>query len=376
MKTTLLIIALFLVNINIYSQGNNISVELKPDTSLEGINFSCLKVLDGRYFKENIGFVTRGSGKNNTGVQLLGEFEEYLAETITKLLPRENEKPRLVLIIRDITISENIGTMTQIGFCNVEIEFTKQIDTVLYSLGIFHANMTENKSGIKYSHDKRILMGLEMCFRKFDKTDWIDNKGILIEDINRKTLFDFKIPPPKGAYISFNQMAKKTPLDSISFDIIQANKSKKYEVYSITTKKKINIEPVHFVSDGESIYLRVNRSQFIKSKSYGKYIYFEGRVTTTVKHENAARAFGAGLAFGLGGIAGGVIFSLATGATSNNSTLKGVVLETETGNLKMVTDMYLHRITTPFPLMLKEYRKSKRKLTDKEKVITQLNTNF
>ena len=371
MKKTILIIALILLNLITYSQATNITIELKPDSSLKGIHFSCLKVLDARYFKKSLGFVTRGSGKNKTGVQLLGNFEENLEKTITTLLPKGNDSPKLVLIIKDITISEHIETMTQIGFCNVEIEFAKQVDTLLYSLGILHANITENKSGIKYSHDKRILNGIEACFRKFDKTDWRNMDGALIKDINHRTLFDFKNPPPKGAYISFNQMAKKTPLDSINFEIKRANRSKKFAVYSIETKKRINIEPVQFVSDGKNIYMRINQSQFIKSRNYGKYIYFEGKVSAAFSTGGrVATAFAVGL---VGGLVGATIFAVAS---NNDAKVKGVVLETETGNLKIITDMYLYRITKEFPGMLTEYRKSKRRITDKEKVIINLNSKY
>ena len=67
---------------------------------------------------------------------------------------------------------------------------------------------------------------------------------------------------------------------------------------------------------------------------------------------------------------------MLSNGTSTNTTIKGVVIDTETGSLKFVTNMYLYKITKPYPLMLKEYRKSKRKLADKEKVIFELNAKF
>jgi len=95
---------------------------------------------------------------------------------------------------------------------------------------------------------------------------------------------------------------------------------------SVETKKKINIEPVQFVSDGENIYMRINQSQFIKSRNYGKYIYFEGKVSAAFSTGGrVATAFAVGL---VGGLVGATIFAVAS---NNDAKVKGVVLETESG---------------------------------------------
>ena len=75
---------------------------------------------------------------------------------------------------------------------------------------------------------------------------------------------------------------------------------------------------------------------------------------------------------------GGVFFISPTPYhnQATNNTIKGVVLDTETDELKVVTDMFLHTLTKPYPLMLKEYRKSKRRPDDKRKVIEALNSKF
>jgi len=62
--------------------------------------------------------------------------------------------------------------------------------------------------------------------------------------------------------------------------------------------------------------------------------------------------------------------------SSVNIKVKGIVIDTDNGNLKFVTDKYLYGLIKEYPSILKEYRTSKRKLADKEKVIMQLNAKY
>ncbi len=367
MKQLLLSILLFL-GVSTYAQSDSIIFELNTDSALTNIDFSCSKIIDARNNKENIGVIKNGKKP----VYFKGGFTTHLKETIDKLLPANKNKTELVLIIRDFTIMEDIGTQNQYGYCYIEIEFAKYLDTVLYTLGVFNANIAENSTKVKYNHDKRILKTLEKCIKKFNASNSTNNIGDIIKKIPNDTILDYKNCPKKGAYMSYNQMIRNTPLDSVNFEIEKTNKSK-YEVYSINTKNPINQKQIQFISDGDNIYMQYNLNQFLKSKTYGKYIFFEGRIPTTYNTSvDNTTAFIVSFSFG---VVGGIIF-LPSSATSTNNQHKGVVIETETGNLKMVTDMFLYRITKPYPLMLKEYRKSKRKPSDQAKIIIELNKQF
>jgi hypothetical protein len=376
MKKTLLVLLSILVYLNISAQSS-ITIKLKPDTVLKGIQFSCLKVLDARDYKENIGYFTRGITHNGTQVKLPGEFNEYIEKTITELLPQEN--PKLVLIFRNFSVSENIGTQNQYGYCNIEIEFAREEDTALYSLGTFYANISEHANKIKYSHEKRILLGLEECFRKFDNSDWKNNNGTLIKEIKPELDYDYKTVPPAGVYFNYNQTLRKSPAE-FEFEIKLAKQSKDVTTYSIDFKNKVNLELILFVSDGKHIYMRANQTQFIRSGAYGKYIYFQGRVPITTNTEQSVYLVslrGAGFGALVGGIAGGLLFTIASSnGTSTNTSTKGVILDTETGNLKVITDLYIYKITKDFPEIIKEYRHSNRKLADKEQVIINLNSKY
>jgi len=269
-------------------KASDITVTLTPTSALSGIKFSSLKIIDDRIFKGNIGYVTRGKlVPNNKKIVFPEKFETYMEKTLNILLPKKKESNNLVLIFKRFTVSEKIGTLNQYGFFNIEIEFARQVDTLLYSLGTFNANISANNSRVKYTHAERILKGLVVCFRKFDKTEWKSNQGILIEKHHETISYDYKSVLPKGVYLNYRQMIKKSPLDSINFEIKQVKQSKRYVAYEIDFKGKINSDLVNFVSDGTTIYIHANRNHFLKSKCYGKYIYFQGKVPIPTNTNNA-----------------------------------------------------------------------------------------
>ena len=373
MKKLVLVVFLMIESI-VYAQNVVHIIRLNPDSALKSIRFSCLEVLDARTNKENIGV---GIGKANAIAQFEGSFIEHLKTTLAKILPQEEGKLGLIVIIRDLEISEKTEGTSNQGFCRVEIEFAKKVDTLLHSLGIFDAHIVSKGSDITSSHDKRILLGLEECFRKLDETNWENAKEFIIEDINHQWVYDYKSIPPKGVYLSYQQMVRRTPLDSVELKIKQLNDSKKNPVYNVKINKTDNPKQIQFVSDGESIYIRSNRYQFIKSTLLGKYIYFRGKFQT---RSNSEIDLATGAAYVMAGVITGILAGIVIvptgGESGSNTPINGLVIETETGQLKGLTDFYIVNITKPFPEILKEYRASKRNLEAKENVIKQLNSKF
>jgi hypothetical protein len=374
MKKLALFIVLIISSWVGYSQNVVHIIRLNPDSALRDIRFSCLEVLDARTNKENIGFPI---GNANAVAQFEGSFVGHLKSTFDKILPQEEGKLGLIVIIRDLEISEKTEGTSNQGFCRVEIEFAKKVDTLLHSLGIFDAHIVSKGSDITSSHDKRILLGLEECFRKLDETNWENAKKFIIEDIDHQWVYDYKNIPPKGVYLSYQQMVRRTPLDSVELKIKQLNDSKKNPVYNVKINKTDNPKQIQFVSDGESIYIRSNRYQFIKSTLLGKYIYFRGKFQT---RSNSEIDLATGAAYVMAGVITGILTGIVIvpigDSTGSNTPINGLVIETETGQLKGLTDFYIVNITKPFPEILKEYRASKRNLEAKENVIKQLNSKF
>ena len=350
------------------AQFLSIAIELSPDSALTGFDFTCSQVIDGRYNKNNIGQIYRDRKKIE--IHFINEFTEHLKSSTDKLLPHSTEKIPLVLIFKELSVFEKIDISHKYGTCNVKIEIAKQVDLSLYSLGIFSSTITATKGNIQYTHGKRVIESITECLKKFDKTKWRSNKGILIKKGKSNYKFDYKNIPPKGIYLSYNQLSMKSPIDSLKFTINLNNKSIHFPAYKLDMDNIFIKEQAQFISDGKNLYMRSNQFQFVKATSFGKYIYFQGRVPIKSKADNKIAT-----AAIIGGLTGVMIFA-ATSSKSTNSKGKGIVLETETGILKLVTDLYLLKITKPFPLMLQTYRKSRRKLDDKRDVIFKLNSMF
>src|SRR5690606_7521131 len=269
-------------------------------------------------------------------------------------------------------VSENIGTMNQYGYCDIEIEFLKQIDTLLYSLGTINHSVYESSFHVETTHNQRVLKALQDCLLKFNNTDWKNNPGILIEDFEKEKVFDYKNVPPKGVYFTYTQMVRKSPLNTLDFKIVEAKQTKKLETYSIDFDNKINTKLIQFISDGKNIYIQTTNNQYLKSKYFGKYIYFYGRVPITSNSDPTIYLY-VGIA---GGLVGGFIFGGFDDGVSTNTSIKGAILDTEKGTINFVTDRCLYEITKPYPEILKEYRYSKREVADKEDVIIKLNSKY
>ncbi|PCI98358.1 MAG: hypothetical protein COB15_05980 [Flavobacteriales bacterium] len=352
----LLTIILFLIAFNqSNAQKDDYIISLVPNSVLESLHFSCSEVIDARHNKQNIGFVYKDFVKKQVPAQLEGEFTSHLKKTFDKLIP--NKETQLVFIIRYLFIAEVTAPQTEQAFCKIEIEFAKRIDTNLISLGIFDSHIVSGSTNIKtINHSKKILKGFEECIQKFNKTNWENQEGILIEDINQKYNYDIENVPPKGIYLSYGQLARKQPLTDTSFKISSHNTTKTNQYYNIEFKN-IDSKYVQYVSNDTNIYLRFNNNSiFIKSKHHGKYIYFSNKIPT-----NASR---------------GHFFGYSGGLILNTERKKAIILNTKTGRVKVVGDLTLFKLLKPYPEILKKYRKSKRKLADKEKAIIELNAKF
>ena len=99
-----------------------------------------------------------------------------------------------------------------------------------------------------------------------------------------------------------------------------------------------------------------NNGIFIKSKHHGKFIYFSNKIPS-----NAPR---------------GHFFGYSERSIVTTERKKAIILSTETGYVKVVGDRTLFNLLKPFPEIYKNYRRSKRKLADKEAAIVELNKKF
>ena len=132
-------------------------------------------------------------------------------------------------------------------------------------------------------------------------------------------------------------MVHENPLLMKEFRIIQKNASKKYPVFKLECGSIKDLSLVKFVSDGEKLFMNCNRVNlgniYLQALELGRFSYFEYR----------------------SGIREAVILDCVTGRTLD------------------LNDYNLYNAAKSHPEILKEYRSSRRKLSDKRKLIAAIN---
>jgi hypothetical protein len=369
MKKIVLFFILIIIFTSSYSQETTRFISLSSDSSFKEIPFYCVDVIDARTNKENIGYVLKGIGNKRIPAQFEDGFLPHLNKLCTTILPKEDDKIGLILIIRKLSITDNLSTQYPYSDCQIEIEFAKKVEDKLYSLGIFNTQLIGSTN--RNLHSKRIVEGIFHCLRKLNRTNWGNYEDFLIEDIYHHYNYDFKTIPPQGAYVNFDQMARKSPLNNIEYEINPFNYFNDNDLFSIEFSNPNDKELVQYISDSNNVYILTTGKKFVKSKFHGKYIYFRSRFPD-YRNSNTSYLYFASLG---GGLIGGAI----AGALSNSitpSSLKSMILDTENGDLKVVNDFNIYNLIKPHPELLKQYRNSKRKVEDKENIILQLNAKY
>jgi hypothetical protein len=106
------------------AQLTSIAIELIPDSAITGLSFTCSQVIDGRYNKNNIGYLYRGLGNKKIEAQLINEFAEHIFSTTEKLLPFSSEKTQLVLIFKDLRPLQKLANNFRAYFSTFFIVFS------------------------------------------------------------------------------------------------------------------------------------------------------------------------------------------------------------------------------------------------------------
>ena len=156
MKKLLSIIFLFSV-FNAYSQTKSHSIELGIKQPVVNADINCIKVIDKRLVKNNIGFVQKGLVNRKVAAVFSEDFSTYLQGQINTLITDNPNQQDLVLIFHELNVSELTGAVSEKGFCGMEIEFARQKDTSLYSLGSFTFEIEEKSLDVTNRHFNRII---------------------------------------------------------------------------------------------------------------------------------------------------------------------------------------------------------------------------
>ncbi|MFK7810763.1 MAG: hypothetical protein AB8F74_23345 [Saprospiraceae bacterium] len=340
----LILVSLIGIAYNAQCQEQDYIVELKtPLIQIKNYGVNCSEVIDKRIDKSNLGRVFKGRTDKTRGANFPGDFTEYFKNRLESLLERKEGNIDLVFIIHKLQVNEEKLDLEKYGHCYLEIEFAKRIDSDLFSLGIFESKIVKEAIDVNGTTGKRILKNLEICLKTLDKTDLKNKKGVLLNIEDPKYTYNYMEIPKIGLYLNFGQLARNIPLPNTKFSLNKIHKTHKKQRYTCDTNRKDLINMISYISDGKDLYIRLGdllgSPRFLKAKQYGKYIYFELKQSGT-----KGRAY---------------------------------ILDTGNNEVKLFDRYTLLNLTKiDFPEILKEFKKSKKKLSDLEKAIVKLNDKY
>lgn len=324
--------------------------------------FKCSQVIDKRIIKNNVGFAKRGLNNRMVEVKMNGDLEQVIKTTVNNMTLKPIRKNDIIFVIHDFYVSERTTAMSEKGRFQMEVEFLRQKDSLYYSLGTDFIEVEKGGLDVTKKLKNRVLEGLTQLITNLNQSGWLDEPGTLTTLDEAITTYDYSTIPAPGMYGSFNQLGKSNPMESFGVEFRRIENKNKVEQYNFRAiDKKNRKKRVLYISNGKTIFMSATRYSygryFIKAKHHGRYIYFEDR-------------FADGKSVNTGIIVGGAVGGMITMGISK---LKGLVLDTKTGNVYELTNQEMQFILESYPELMEKYRNSKKKLKDKEAAILAVN---
>lgn len=354
-KNLFCLVFLILGILKITAQEKMHLISLEPGAVLNA-DFYITEVLDARKIKENIGVAQTGLMNKQVPANFKEDFNLHLKNYLNSILPAKPEAEALTLKVHTLYISERTSAMSELGTCEVKIEFLKEENGISYSLGTFQSNIEGKGMDVTAKHDERIKEALENCIAKFSASNWRNPANAQIQsDSKNINKFNSEISLKKGLYLDFEDLVNNTPKQDLQYRVKSIAKTKKTEHFQVLQQEKNKrIKNLFGYSDGQNIYLNASRytqsDYFIKSKMIGRYIYFEDQFSSPA----ATAALG-----------------LIGAAVSTKHT--GIVLDTETGITSVLNNRNMEIILSEYPELLKEYNLSRKTIEDDRKMIEKIN---
>jgi hypothetical protein len=319
-------------------------------------DFYINEVQDNRQIQENIGIAQKGMMNKQVPANFKEDFSLHLQNYFNSILPPAQEKQALTIKFHKLYISERTSATSELGTCEVMLEFLRNENDNLISLGTFQSSVEGKGMDVTPKHDERIKDAIDICVAKFSATNW---KNATIAETNEtppsKQQFNPKMLLNKGLYYDFEDIVNNAPKQDLQYRIkTLANNKKVTHFQVLQPDKNKRIKNLFGYSDGQHIYLKSSRytqsDYFIKSKMIGRYIYFEDQYSSP----EAAAAFG-----------------LIGAAASTRHT--GIVLDTKTGIVTVLNNKNMENLLKDYPELLNEYKLGKRKIEDDQNMIARIN---
>ena len=296
-----------------------------------------------------------GLGGNQLHATFPEPFDQYLLKAYNSIMDPSDSAMELIMLVNKFELTEVEAGALQYGYFEMEFEFAVNRNGYLQSKGIYEVIQSTGGIDASKSYDDLIIDGLKKSLRLLPYinmyTGQRDTISITSIDIDSKI---WKAPKP-GLYNSFTSVLFEQPLIESGFELEQAEGRSNHPSFYINTELDNElVSLLLFASDGETLFMQGARSHtsnlFLPVLEFGPILLFED----VVSDPNAAMALG----------------FIGTAVSTKG---RAVVLDTRTRESKRLTDYVLYHLSKDFPKILKNYRKSKRKLEDKHKLISDLN---
>ncbi|QYA25056.1 hypothetical protein G3I01_05875 [Gramella sp. MT6] len=340
---------------NITAQEKMHLITLKPEADLN-FEFFVTEVQDARQNKGNIGVAQTGLMNKQVPANFSEDFSLHLKAYLNSILPEKQSAQPLIVKVHKLYISERTAAMSELGSCEVSVEFLKSENGKLYSFGTFQSSVEGKGMDVTPKHDDRIKEAINNCINKFTSSNW-QNSEIAQEpsEPEDKNEFDSKETLKAGLYFDFEDLVNNSPKQDLPYRTKRILKNYKSEHFQVLQQEKNKrVKNLFGYSDGENVYLNATRytqsEYFIKSKFIGRYIYFEDQYSSP----SATAAFG-----------------LIGAAVSNRHT--GIVLDTKTGITTVLNNKSMESLLKDYPELLNEYNRSKKTVEDDRKMIEKIN---
>jgi len=337
--------------------GKNHYIKIKPkNQDFVGREMYISKVIDKREQKEYLGTVD----KNELiyMAQFKKPFEEAVQDIFIKMYPFKESYFPVTVFVHQFLVEELSGK----GVTTVDLEFFPT-DTIKSFLRVQQALEIEGTEVTK-KHDEVIVNLLSNCFKKANTKM---NELLVTKQITQQDSFKLSLPVERGIYYDFLDIVLHQAAPNVPVTVVRRvqDKMDRFELKYLDRDRK-KIKSAFAVSNGQDLYLNsrylyskfkensgkrntnipITTGYYLKAKFYGRYLYFEDRVSNTI----ATFMFGA-----IGGL----------------SSMKkvGFVLDTKDGVLHLLEPEFLRAITENRTDIREKYNASKKKLEDKEAII-------
>lgn len=337
-------------------------VELVLDTAQFNLesSFYLDSIIDNRDFNSNLGLQYKGVMNSMAEVQLKGGFADHLTKTLTNIFPWDSTKSPISVSVNQFYTYEHLGQLAEKGTAIVELEFLKEVDEKLYTLGSFES-VVKGMSVVDITpeHTERLLEATINCVTKFLQNGSEKYSYVKLKPFESNIYFSEPAryqSPAYGLYFNFKELFVNRPSnDSIRFDVVVFERNGKIISYQAFYHRKNKlIKDLYGFSDGNDFYLKAfwdaEDPYFIKSQTSGRYLCFEDQSYS-------------GTATG--------IFGLAGMAATTDLSIKA--LDRETGIVYKLNDANMMNLLENHDQLLFEYQNGKKSNMSKIQLVSKLN---